>query len=396
MSPIVRLVGIGAALAVIITALSFIPLPIPAVSDFLTLYVPTVGLTRGIGLYDYAAQLGLAQQLFGPVIDTVKYPHYVYPPWFAYSVFFLGWLTPEHAARMWFWINLSMLAGSVILITLPWSTKWRVIALSVMIVSPTVISLVIVGQFTAPILLGIAITIYAALRQSASLFVIGMLLMTFKPHVGALPFAAAGGWLLIQRQPWQWRALAGVTAAILGLLAGVTLAYPQWLNDYLAMLDMFRNLPDFGVCPNCSGGSIMVVRLLLGAPVISTALYAGLLFGLVAAGWFLWVTSLSFNIDLGLYWAMLAAILAIPYFNNYDHVCSLFPFLWLLHTSKRRFEYWWLGVAFLVPWAGVILQDRQYFAIGLVGQACILFILMALRLRNHYHYHYRVMPMTQS
>ncbi|MGB9739036.1 hypothetical protein [Chloroflexus sp.] len=46
------------------------------------------------------------------------------------------------------------------------------------------------------------------------------------------------------------------------------------------------------------------------------------------AGWFLWATSLSFNIELGLYWAMLVAILAIPYFNNYDHVCSLFPFLW--------------------------------------------------------------------
>lgn len=392
MSQIVRLVGIGAALAVTIIALSFIPLPIPAVSDFLTLYVPTVGLTRGIGLYDYAVQLGLAQQLFGPVIDTVKYPHYVYPPWFAYSFFFLGWLAPEHAARMWFWINLGMLIASVILITLPWPAKWRVIALSVMIVSPTVISLVIVGQFTVPILLGIAIVIYAASRQSASLFVIGMLLMTFKPHVGALPFVAAGGWLLIQRQPWQWRALGGVTAAIIGLLAGVTLAYPQWLNDYLAMLDMFRNLPDFGVCPHCSGGSIIATHLFLGAPIISTALYAGLLFGLVAAGWFLWVTSLSFNIDLGLYWAMLVTILAIPYFHNYDHVYSLFPFLWLIHTSKRRSEYWWLGVAFLVPWAGVILQNRQYFAIGLVGQACILFILMVLRLRNHY----RVMPMTQS
>ncbi|ACL23177.1 hypothetical protein Cagg_0229 [Chloroflexus aggregans DSM 9485] len=388
-----RVMGVGVALVIMIAALSFIPLPIPAVTDFLTLYVPTVGLTRGIGLYDYAAQLGLARQLFGPVIDTVKYPHYVYPPWFAYSVFFLGWLTPEHAARVWFWINLSMLTGSVILITLPWSAKWRVVALSVMIVSPTVISLVIVGQFTVSILLGIAIVIYAASRQSASLFVIGMLLMTFKPHVGVLPFIAACGWLVIQRRPWQWRALAGVTAAILGLLAGVTLAYPQWLNDYLAMLAIFRNLPDFGVCPNCSGGSIIAVRLLFGAPVISTALYAGLLFALMAAGWFLWATSLSFNIELGLYWAMLVAILAIPYFNNYDHVCSLFPFLWLLQTSKRRLEYWWLGTAFLLPWAGVILQERQIFAVGLVGQACILFILMALRL---WHGQRAVRPLTQS
>jgi hypothetical protein len=393
MSQIGRVMGVGAALVIMIAALSFIPLPIPAVTDFLTLYVPTVGLTRGIGLYDYAAQLGLARQLFGPVIDTVKYPHYVYPPWFAYSVFFLGWLTPEHAARMWFWINLIMLAGSVILITLPWSTKWRVVALSVMIVSPTVISLVIVGQFTVSILLGIAIVIYATSRQSASLFVIGMLLMTFKPHVGVLPFVAACGWLVIQRRPWQWRALAGVTAAILGLLAGVTLAYPQWLNDYLAMLAIFRSLPDFGVCPNCSGGSIIAVRLLFGAPVISTALYAGLLFALMAAGWFLWATSLSFNIELGLYWAMLVAILAIPYFNNYDHVCSLFPFLWLLQTSKHRLEYWWLGAAFLLPWAGVILQERQIFAVGLVGQACILFILMALRL---WHGQRAVRPLTQS
>ncbi|MCS6887644.1 MAG: DUF2029 domain-containing protein [Chloroflexus sp.] len=379
-----RATGALLLLVALIALLSLIPLPIPVVTDFITLYVPTVGLTRGIGLYDYAGQFAIAQQLFGPIFDTVKYPHYVYPPWFAYSLFFLGWLTPEHAARVWFWMNMGMLAGSVILITQSWSAKWRVIAFATMILSPAVISIVIVGQFTAPILFGIAIILYAATRQSAGLFVVGMLLLTLKPHAGLLPFVAAGGWLVIRRTRWQQRALMGVAGALIALLAGVTLAYPQWLSDYLAMLAMFRNLPDFGVCDNCSGGSILAVRVFLGYPFISTALYGGLVVGLLAAIWFLWATSFSFSIDLALYWSMLVACLAIPYFNNYDHIFSLLPFLWLLKNSHRRLEYWMLGMAFFLPWVGVVAQDRQYFAAGLVGQAFILFILMAIRLRNHH------------
>ncbi|MDW8404613.1 glycosyltransferase family 87 protein [Chloroflexus sp.] len=379
-----RATGALLLLVALIALLSLIPLPIPVVTDFITLYVPTVGLTRGIRLYDYAGQFAIAQQLFGPIFDTVKYPHYVYPPWFAYSLFFLGWLTPEHAARVWFWMNMGMLAGSVILITQSWSAKWRVIAFATMILSPAVISIVIVGQFTAPILFGIAIILYAATRQSAGLFVVGMLLLTLKPHAGLLPFVAAGGWLVIRRTRWQQRALMGVAGALIALLAGVTLAYPQWLSDYLAMLAMFRNLPDFGVCDNCSGGSILAVRVFLGYPFISTALYGGLVVGLLAAIWFLWATSFSFSIDLALYWSMLVACLAIPYFNNYDHIFSLLPFLWLLKNSHRRLEYWMLGMAFFLPWVGVVAQDRQYFAAGLVGQAFILFILMAIRLRNHH------------
>ncbi|MCX7858874.1 MAG: DUF2029 domain-containing protein [Chloroflexus sp.] len=379
-----RATGALLLLVALIALLSLIPLPIPVVTDFITLYVPTVGLTRGIRLYDYAGQFAIAQQLFGPIFDTVKYPHYVYPPWFAYSLFFLGWLTPEHAARVWFWMNMGMLAGSVILITQSWSAKWRVIAFAAMILSPAVISIVIVGQFTAPILFGIAIILYAATRQSAGLFVVGMLLLTLKPHAGLLPFVAAGGWLVIRRTRWQQRALIGVAGALVALLAGVTLAYPQWLSDYLAMLAMFRNLPDFGVCDNCSGGSILAVRGFLGYPFISTALYGGLVVGLLAAIWFLWATSFSFSIDLALYWSMLVASLAIPYFNNYDHIFSLLPFLWLLKNSHHRLEYWMLGMAFFLPWVGVVAQDRQYFAAGLVGQAFILFILMAIRLRNHH------------
>ncbi len=362
--------------------LSLIPLPIPFITDFIMLYVATVGLKQRIELYDYTAQYALAWQLFGSEMETITFPYYVYPPWLGYSFFFLGWLTPDHAARVWFWINLTILATSIVFITISWSLKWRLIAFFVMILSPAIISFLVVGQFVAPVLLGIAIAIYAASRQLASLFAIGMLLMTFKPHVGLLPFITAGGWLLLQRAPWQRRALGGVVIGIVALLVSASLIYPQWLRDYLAMIEAFRSLPTFGVCEICSAGSVMVVRIAFGYPSTSVALFVGMMFVIVTGLWLLWKTRWSPSFHLAAYWSMLRAILAIPYFNNYDHIFSLLPFLWLLKTSKQSRDYVVLGIAFLLPWIGVMLQNRLFFAVGLVGQTVVLFVLFVCRLRT--------------
>ncbi len=367
-------------LAVTIVLLSFIPLPIPVITDFIMLYVATVGLTQGVNVYDYSTQQMLAQQLAVQFDTEFTYPFYIYPPWLAYSSAFLGWLSPAHAARLWFWVNIFLILGSVYLITITWSRRWWLVAVVVTMLSPAVLGLLTVGQFVAPVLFGIALTIYAATNRSASWYVVGMLLLTFKPHVGIVPFLVAGGWLIYHRQNWQLRALSGVAGALIALLLGTSLIYPTWIQDYLVMLDAFRSLPTFGVCTLCSGGSVLLTWLLFGTPLTSIALYIGLSFIALMALWGLTTRIFSGQFDRLMSWSMLITVLAVPYLNNYDHIVSLLPMLWLLRSARGKIEYLVLCLAFLLPWLGPLTQDRQLFAISLIGQAIILFGFMTVQL----------------
>ncbi len=234
-----RVILVSWGLVVGLWLLSLIPLPIPVIMTFSCLYVVTVGLHRGIALYDYASQYHLAQQIFGTAIADVMYPYYVYPPWFAYSTGFLGWLSPEHAARLWFWCSFLLIFGSVFIISQHWSRTRRLIIFFLTLVSPSVISLLIVGQFTTPVLLGVALVVYAAERRSPFWYAVGMLFMTRKPLVGLIPFLFSGLWLVYQWQPWHRVALRNVIIGLLGLVGLAFLIYPTWVGDYLAMLTGF-------------------------------------------------------------------------------------------------------------------------------------------------------------
>lgn len=350
--------------------------PNPCYYDFLMLYVVTVGLHRGIALYDYASQYHLAQQIFGTAIADVMYPYYVYPPWFAYSTGFLGWLSPEHAARLWFWCSFLLIFGSVFIISQHWSRTRRLIIFFLTLVSPSVISLLIVGQFTTPVLLGVALVVYAAERRSPFWYAVGMLFMTRKPLVGLIPFLFSGLWLVYQGQPWHRLALRNVIVGLLGLAGLTFLIYPTWVGDYLAMLTALRNLPSFGGCTICSSGSILFIELLLGTPNTSIALYLGLGLTAILVLW-LWKTKLlTREAQEILFWSMLLSVLTIPYFNNYGHIFSLFSFFWLVSNARNRYEYILLACAFLLTWTGPLSQDRQVYEIGLILPALILFGLM--------------------
>ncbi len=53
-----------------------------------------------------------------------------------------------------------------------------------------------VGQYDFPVLLGTSLLIYSLRKENVALTVLGIVLLTFKPHVGALILLAVLGWLI--------------------------------------------------------------------------------------------------------------------------------------------------------------------------------------------------------
>ena len=112
--------------ALIILAVSFLaPLPVPYYQDFSVMYFSVKGLLAGIPIYDYPAQLEFVKGITPAGFSFHPYP---YPPWYALSTFYLGFLSIQVAARAWFLMNITMLSLSAWLLTPGWKAPWRILA----------------------------------------------------------------------------------------------------------------------------------------------------------------------------------------------------------------------------------------------------------------------------
>src|SRR5512133_25849 len=208
------------AAGVLLVVSFFAPLPIPYYQDFSVMYFTNKGLLNGIHIYDYLAQLDFVKTLTSPGFTFHPYP---YPPWYALATIYLGWLPIQVAARMWFFMNLAMIGGAAWLLTPGWKPVPRIFAAFASIMFIPAFGLLIVGQYSPPVLLGGALFIWSTRKKSAEWTAVGLLLMTFKPHIGGILFVAGFGWLLYNsRLPRSlengslahlpWRAVPGTTS----------------------------------------------------------------------------------------------------------------------------------------------------------------------------------------
>ena len=151
-----------------------------------------------------------------------------------------------------------MLSLSVWLLTDGWSGRMRLIAFPLALFFLPVLGALSVGQYDFPVLLGTSLLIYSLRRKSVGLTVLGMVLLTFKPHLGALILLAGLGWLIYRggifgRNVMRPLIVAGVVLFVVGFIAD-----PKWILSYPKMLlgsRMKAMFPPARSVPACRSGS---------------------------------------------------------------------------------------------------------------------------------------------
>jgi len=363
--------GISAALLLLglaILALAFFaPLPVPYYQDFSVMYFTGKALIHGIPVYDYPAQLTFVSALTPPGFSFFAYP---YPPWYALSTLFLAWMPIQVAARVWFFLNIGMLSLSIWLLTTTSKIIPRVmLVLAALLFIPS-LGLIVVGQYSAPVLLGAASFIHAVRQKNPLLLAVALLLMTFKPHIGGLLFVAGVTWLTQDRSAFARRALWLTSAGGAFLLLLGFLADPAWPVTYFQSLLRYSGLPGVQTCGLCASLSVSLIRIFSGQA--NTTLAAGLSLGLaLLAGCLLFGRFRSSLREPFFLMAVFAnlSLLIDPYLLNYDYILLLLPLLWLAGSAP------WLSLLiYFVPWGELALGRGNNFL--LAGAALVTFILI--------------------
>ena len=349
----------------------FLPLPVSYYQDFSVMYFTNSARLHGIPIYAYPAQLAFVRPQTPAGFEFLPYP---YPPWYALATLFTALLPIQAAARLWFFANLGMFALAAWWLTPHWKMPWRILAIPAAIMFIPAFGLLVVGQYSAPVLLGAAVFIFAARAGRSFWMAAGLLLLTCKPHIGFLLFMAGFGWLLLQKTPAPRRAiwytlLGGVLLAALGFLAD-----PAWPLTYLQSLARYRDLPGVETCGLCASLPVMLIRLVTGQS--SLLLAAGLSAGLaLLAGWLLFARYRIYMKEAGFLMAVAAVLTLLidPYLLNYDYVLLLVPLFWLARPGRWS---WLVLPVYLLPW-GLLFLGRQANAI--LSIAGLLTFLLLLR-----------------
>jgi hypothetical protein len=159
-----------------------------------------------------------------------------------------------------------------------------------------------------------------------ALTTLGAVLLTFKPHVGALILLSALGWLIGSRSPFGRHALRSIIIAGVCLILTGFLADPAWPINYPNMLSNYQGEGNVTSCSECASIPVFASRWFLDGSLARAAILAMLLF-LMLIGIFLtrrkaWIQAP----ELLLTSALLITLLASPYLYNYDFILLLVPF----------------------------------------------------------------------
>jgi hypothetical protein len=360
-----------AAAGAILAASFFAPLPIPYYQDFSVMYFTNKGLLNGIHIYDYLAQLAFVKTLSPSGFTFHPYP---YPPWYALATLYLGGLPIQVAARAWFFLNLTMIGGATWLLTPGWKAIPRILGAFAAIMFIPAFGLLIVGQYSAPVLLGAALFIWSVRKKSAAWTAIALLLMTFKPHIGGILFLAGFGWLVFDKSPFARRAL---WLTILGgvLLAGIGfLADPAWPLTYLQSLGRYRDIPGVQTCGLCASLSVALVRVATGQSQTGMAAWVSLVLAAGMGSLFFWRYR-SYLKDSAALMALsaLLTLLLDPYLLNYDYVLLLIPLFWLVRKERL------VALVYFIPWAALALGRDGNLLLPVAAAILLLIILWKKR-----------------
>ncbi|HET9914917.1 MAG TPA: glycosyltransferase family 87 protein [Anaerolineales bacterium] len=335
----------------------YVPNALPAGSDFSALYNTDLALVNGIPIYDLPKVEALAQQHSGLPAEKFFLARFPYPPWYALSTFYLGLLPARVAVTLWFELNLVMLFLSVWFLTDGWSGRMRLLAFPLALFFLPVLGALSVGQYDFPVLLGTALLVYSLRKENVALATLGAVLLTFKPHIGALILLSALVWLIGSRSDFGRRAIRSILGAGIFLFIVGFIADPAWPLSYPKMLLNYQNEGNVTACSECASLPVWTSRWLLDgslANAIWVALVLLILFGIL----FYFIRSSLFRShELLLGAATLVTLLVSPYLYNYDYLLLLIPFAALINRGSLVQKII-VAVCYLVPTVLIILYGR--------------------------------------
>ncbi len=341
--------------AMLLVAL-YVPNSLPAGSDFSALYNTDLALVHRIPIYDLPRVEALAVQHSDISPEKFFLARFPYPPWYALSTFYLGFLPDSAAAALWFELNLVMLFLSVWLLTDGWSGRPRLIAFPLALFFLPVLGALAVGQYDFPVLLGTALLVYSLRKDNVALTVLGMVLLTFKPHIGALILLSALGWLIASRSNFGRSALRFILLAGVVLLAAGFLADPNWIVSYPAMLLDYQNEGNVATCSECASLPVWLSRWFFGGS-LANAIWIALTLLICFVIVFYFIHSSLRSHELFLSAATLATLLVSPYLYNYDFILLLVPFAALINRGNliQKIS---VGLCYLAPTFLILFYGR--------------------------------------
>jgi hypothetical protein len=357
----------------------YVPTALPAHSDFSALYNTDLALVNHVPIYDIPKVEALAQQHSDLPPENFFLARFPYPPWYALSTFYVGLLPANVAATLWFELNLAMLFLSVWLLTDGWSGRARLIAFPLALFFLPVLGALSVGQYDFPILLGTALLIYAVRKQNIALTTLGIVLLTFKPHVGALILMSVLGWLFARGNDFGRRVIRSTALAAGFLFLIGFLADPAWIISYPKMLLNYQSEGNVADCSECASLPVWLSRWLFDGS-LSSAIWIALALLILLGILFYFFRSSFTSHELLLSAALLVTLLVSPYLYNYDFLLLLVPFAILIGKTNLG-QIVIVILCYLIPTFALILYGRDG-NISLIVVSIVMTILLYARLKN--------------
>ena len=359
----------------------YIPSSLPVHSDFSAIYNTDLALVNRVPIYDLEKVEALAVQYAGIPQEKFFLARFPYPPWYALSTFYLGLMPAKAAATLWFELNLVMLFLSVWLLTDGWPGRWRLIAFPLSLFFLPVLGALSVGQYDFPVLLGTSLLMYSLRKENLALTVLGIILLTFKPHIGALILLAGLAWLIYNRSNFGRRLIRPLLVAAIVLFLSGFIADPAWILAYPRMLLNYQSEGNVSNCSECASLPVSLSRWFFDGSLTNAIWIAIVL--LFAFGLMLYfLRSFLKSHDSLLSIALLITLLVSPYLYNYDFLLLLVPFAVLMNNSTLLQKIIVL-LCYLVPTFALLFYGREGNISLLVVSIVMLILLYARTHAEH-------------
>jgi hypothetical protein len=388
MKRILVVCGIICAILVMIgVAIYFPSSSLPVNSDFSAIYNTDLALVHDVPIYDLNAVKTFVLKFHGSKDETFFLPRFPYPAWYALSTFYLGLLPAPAAATLWFEMNLVMLFLSVWLLTDGWSTRLRLFAFPAALLFLPVLGALIVGQYDFPVLLGTSLLLYALKRRNLALVVCGAMLVTFKPHIGALIFLFLLLWLFNKENDFGRRSLKYIAVTLSGLILSGFLADPHWISGYAKMLLSYQNEGNVVSCSECISLPMLISRYLFDGSLRTALIVSVALLLLLIIFYYFNRSFLLRSPAVFMTTAAITVLLTSPYFYNYDFILLLILFVVLFDQSKGWMMKLVPGLCYLAPFIAIGLygRDGNISLIAVTGILSLLFYIKVKGIDVHAH-----------
>jgi hypothetical protein len=328
------LLSLFLVLVIMLAVALYVPNSLPVHSDFSAIYNTDLALVHGVPIYDLAAVEAIAVEASGIAADKFFLARFPYPPWYALSTFYLGLLPAKAAGTLWFELNLVMLFLSVWLLTDGWHPRWRLTAFPLALFFLPVLGALSVGQYDFPVSLGASLLIYSLRKENVELTTVGVVLLTFKPHIGALILLSVLIYLFVNINSFGRRAirsilLAGVFLFIVGFVAD-----PAWPVSYPKMLLNYQAEGNVTACSECASLPVWLSRWFLNGSLAKAALIALTLLIIFVGMFSTKRIVLLKSPTLLIAFTVLITLLVSPYLYNYDFILLLVPFAVLIKEGN--------------------------------------------------------------